>query len=115
MQYSEKIGESLKIQMAVAAIVSRYAQDKKLSRKLTELLKDLLFENLKEDVTDEDMVSMLQEGCEEKRLEPDEVMKHFTAITENLADLLAEDGEDDEGDDDGHGDDLEPGPAPEDE
>lgn len=89
MQYKEKIGEALMIQLAVANAVSRYAEGKDLPKKLIELLKKLLFENMKEDATDEAMADLLEQECEDKRLDPEKVMEHFSAITENLKDLLS--------------------------
>lgn len=88
MQYTENIGEGLRIQLAVAGVVSRYAEGKDLPKKLTELLKDLLFANLKEDASDEEMAGLLETECESRRLDPEVVMEHFTAITENLEALL---------------------------
>lgn len=88
MQYTENIGEGLRIQLAVAGVVSRYAEGKDLPKKLTELLKDLLFANLKEDASDEEMADLLETECESRRLDPEVVMEHFTAITENLEALL---------------------------
>ena len=91
MIYTENIGEGLKIQLAVAGVVSKYAEGKDLPKKLTELLKALLFENLKESATDEAMADMLEAECDSKGLDPEEVMTHFTAITENLSELLGHD------------------------
>ena len=90
MQYTETIGEGLALQMTVARVVSRYAEGKNLPRKLTDLLKDLLFENMKEGVTDEEMEYLLETSCEDRRLDPEDVMAHFSAITESLQQLLRE-------------------------
>ena len=88
MQYTETMGEGLKIQLAVAGVVAKYAEGKDLPRKLVELLKQLLFENLKENVTDEEMAYLLETECESKNLDPEVVMEHFGAISDNLQSLL---------------------------
>ncbi|MCQ2146204.1 MAG: hypothetical protein MJZ16_01665 [Bacteroidales bacterium] len=88
MIFSENIGEGLAIQMTVAKAVAKYAEGKELSKKLTELLKTLLYENMKEDATDEAMTDLLAEECDDKRLDPEDVMKHFEAITSDFAELI---------------------------
>lgn len=90
MLYSETMGDKLALQLNIARAVSRYAEGKVLPRKMTELLKDILFENLREDISDEDMAFLLETTCEEKRLDPEEVMNHFAAISENFQNLIAE-------------------------
>lgn len=88
MVFSENIGEGLAIQMTVAKVVSKYAEGKDISKKMSELLKTLLYENMKEDATDESMADLLAEECDDKRLDPEEVMKHFEAITSDFANLI---------------------------
>lgn len=88
MVFSENIGEGLAIQMTVAKVVTKYSEGKDLSKKMTELLKTLLYENMKEDATDEAMADLLAEECDDKRLDPEEVMKHFEAITNDFANLV---------------------------
>jgi len=92
MKYTENIGEGLKIQLAVASLVERYGvwlQEKEmLPKKMKELLKVLLFENLKEGVTDEGMAELLERECEAKNLDPEEVMAHFSTITERFPELI---------------------------
>ena len=90
MLYSETMGDKLALQLNIARAVSRYAEGKDLPRKMTELLKDILFENLREDISDEDMAFLLETTCEEKHLDPEEVMNHFAAISENFQALITE-------------------------
>lgn len=91
MIYTESIGDKLALQLSIASAVSKYAEGKDLPKKMTELLKELLFENLREDANDEDMISILETACEQKRLDPEDVMAHFAAISENLQNLLSSD------------------------
>lgn len=90
MLYTETMGDKLALQLNIARAVSRYAEGKDLPRKMTELLKDILFENLREDISDEDMAFLLETTCEEKRLDPEDVMNHFAAISENFQALITE-------------------------
>ena len=92
MKYDEPgtLGDKFLLQMTIARAVSRYSEGKGFPKKLTDLLKDLLFENLREDIVDDDMAFMLETACEEKRLDPEEVMAHFSAITEDFQDLISD-------------------------
>ncbi|MCQ2133885.1 MAG: hypothetical protein MJY88_02855 [Bacteroidales bacterium] len=82
-------GEGLAIKLMAARAVGAYAEGKDLPNKLQELLRSLIIANMKEDATDEQMEDLLYEECEARKLDPEVVMEHFTAISENLQSLLS--------------------------
>lgn len=82
-------GEGLAIKLMAARAVGAYAEGKDLPNKLQELLRSLIIANMKEDATDEQMEYLLYEECESRKLDPEVVMEHFTAISENLQSLLS--------------------------
>lgn len=89
MDLGQNLGsEDIGIKLMAARAVGAYVEGTPLSNKLQELLRKLIIENLKEGATDEAMEDLLYEECTTKKLDPDEVMKHFIAISERLQDLL---------------------------
>ena len=81
-------GEGLAIRLMAARAVGTYSEGKGLSNRMQELIRNLIIENMKEDATDEGMEDMLYDECASRRLDPDEVMGHFGAITSSLQELL---------------------------
>lgn len=82
-------GEGLAIKLMAARAVGAYAEGKDLPNKLQELLRNLIIANMKEDASDEQMEDLLYEECEMRKLDPETVMEHFVAISENLQSLLS--------------------------
>lgn len=73
-------GEQQILNEAAAETLDNYSKGKNLSMKVMDLLRQLLFENMKSSVSEEEIEYIVETECETRRLDPDEVMSHFTAI-----------------------------------